>query len=158
MHRPPPGPPRWCPTPSHHNPASGWVPADHDNVIKREHFPRYWPFVWEFTGHRWIPPQRPVTLEPGYFLAWPNNWVHNRDVGDSRRHHAHYDVTLMFHRRAPGPRDPKTRQGTRTLARATATGWSTPFINYNSKSNRFLWRDLDRHSPSFTIPPIFKHV
>ena len=26
----------------------------HDDVIKWKHFPRYWPFVWESTGHRWI--------------------------------------------------------------------------------------------------------
>ena len=26
----------------------------HADVIKWEHFPRYWPFVREFTGHRWI--------------------------------------------------------------------------------------------------------
>ena len=33
----------------------------HDDVIKWKHFPRYWPFVREFTGHRWIPAQSPVT-------------------------------------------------------------------------------------------------
>ena len=27
----------------------------HDDVIKWKPFPRYWPFVWEFTGPRWIP-------------------------------------------------------------------------------------------------------
>ena len=27
--------------------------------------------------------------------AWINGWVNNRDVGDLRRHRAHYDVTLM---------------------------------------------------------------
>ena len=27
----------------------------HDDVIKWKHFPRYWPFVREFTGRRWIP-------------------------------------------------------------------------------------------------------
>ena len=26
-----------------------------DDVIKWKLLPRYWPFVWEFTGHRWIP-------------------------------------------------------------------------------------------------------
>ena len=25
----------------------------------------------------------------------PNSWVNNRDTGDSRRHRAHYDVTVM---------------------------------------------------------------
>ena len=27
----------------------------HDDVIKWKHFPRYWPFARESTGHRWIP-------------------------------------------------------------------------------------------------------
>ena len=28
--------------------------------------------------------------------AWTDVWENNRDTGDSRRHHDHYDVTLMF--------------------------------------------------------------
>ena len=28
--------------------------------------------------------------------AWLNDWVENRDAGDSRRHRAHYDVTVKF--------------------------------------------------------------
>ena len=27
----------------------------HDDVIKWKHFARYWPFLWKFTSHRWIP-------------------------------------------------------------------------------------------------------
>ena len=27
--------------------------------------------------------------------AWMNDWVNNREAGDLRRHHAHYDATLM---------------------------------------------------------------
>ena len=27
----------------------------HDDVINWKHFPRYWPFCGEFTGHRWFP-------------------------------------------------------------------------------------------------------
>ena len=26
----------------------------HNDVIKRNHFPRYCPFVWECTGHQWF--------------------------------------------------------------------------------------------------------
>ena len=33
----------------------------HDDVIKWKHFPRYWPFVREFTGPGEFPAQRPVT-------------------------------------------------------------------------------------------------
>ena len=27
--------------------------------------------------------------------GWTNNWANNRDAGDLRRHHVHYDVTVM---------------------------------------------------------------
>ena len=30
--------------------------------------------------------------------AWTNDWVNNRDAGDLRRHHAHYDVSVMYNR------------------------------------------------------------
>ena len=28
--------------------------------------------------------------------AWINSWVNNREAGDLRRHHAHYDVTVLY--------------------------------------------------------------
>ena len=28
--------------------------------------------------------------------AWTNGWVNNQNAGDLRRHHAHYDVTLIW--------------------------------------------------------------
>ena len=40
----------------------------HDDVIKWKQFPRYWPFVWEFTGHRWIPRTKASDAELGCFL------------------------------------------------------------------------------------------
>ena len=62
-------------------------------------FPRYWPFVRGI--HRW-----PVnSLHKGQWrgalmfsliCAWTNSWVNNREAGDLRRHHAHYDVIVMF--------------------------------------------------------------
>ena len=64
----------------------------HDDVIKRKHFPRDWPFVRESTGHRWFPSQRPVTQSFGVFFDLCSN---NRDAGDVRRYHAHYDVNKM---------------------------------------------------------------
>ena len=41
--------------------------------------------------------QRPVTRSYDVFfdLAWTNDSVNNRQAGDLRRHHAHYDVTVM---------------------------------------------------------------
>ena len=40
----------------------------HDDVIKWKHFPRYWPFVREPTGHRWIPMTKASDVELWYFL------------------------------------------------------------------------------------------
>ena len=69
----------------------------HDDVIKWKHLPRYWPFVWEFTGPGEFPAQRPVTRSfDGFFTcAWITDWVNYREAGDLRRYRAHYDVTVM---------------------------------------------------------------
>ena len=37
------------------------------------------------------------TLVFSLICAWTNDWVNNRKAGDLRRHHAHYDVTVMAH-------------------------------------------------------------
>ena len=68
---------------------------NHDDVIKWKQYPRYWPFVREFTGHRWIPRTKPSDAELWCFLwsaPWMNGWVNTREAGDLRRHRAHYDV------------------------------------------------------------------
>ena len=41
--------------------------------------------------------QRPVTRTFDVFfdLRLKNGWVNNREAGDLRRHHAHYDVIVM---------------------------------------------------------------
>ena len=69
------------------------------DVIKWEHFPRYWPFVRSI--HRW-----PVdslhkyqwrgALMVSLICAWRNVWANNRGASDLRRHLAHYDITVMF--------------------------------------------------------------
>ena len=56
----------------------------------------------EFTGPRWIPLTKASDAElwcsPMFSLtwAWINGWVNNRETGDLRRHHAHYDVVVMY--------------------------------------------------------------
>ena len=40
----------------------------HDNAIKWQHFPRYWPFVRGIHRSRWIPPQRSVTRSVNVFF------------------------------------------------------------------------------------------
>ena len=71
----------------------------HDDVIKWKHFPRNWPFVREI--HR-SPVNFPHkgqwrgALMFSLIYAWINDWVNNREAGDLRRQHGHYDVIVMF--------------------------------------------------------------
>ena len=72
-----------------------WV---HDDVIKWKHFPRNWPFVREI--HR-SPVNFPHkgqwrgALMFSLMYAWINDWVNNREAGDLRLQHGHYDVIVM---------------------------------------------------------------
>ena len=67
-------------------------------VIKWKHFARYWPFVWGI--HRW-PVNSPHkgqwrrALMFSLIGAWINDSVNNGEVGDLRRHRAHYDRIVM---------------------------------------------------------------
>ena len=71
---------------------------EHDDVIKWKHFPRNWPFVREI--HR-SPVNFPHkgqwrgALMFSLIYAWINDWVNNREAGDLRRQHGHYDVIVM---------------------------------------------------------------
>ena len=69
----------------------------YDDVIKWNHFPRYWPY-WRGihrspvdSSHKgqW----RGVLM---FSLIWTKAWASNRDAGDLRRHCAHYDVIVML--------------------------------------------------------------
>ena len=63
-------------------------------------------FVWGI--HRWLrvihrsPVNSPHTdqwrgaLMFSLNCFWTNGWVNNQDAGDLRRHHTHYDVTVMW--------------------------------------------------------------
>ena len=70
----------------------------YDDIIKWKHFPRYWPFV---PGIHRSPVNSPHkaqwrgALMFSLIWAWMNGCENNREVGDSRRHRAHYDVTVM---------------------------------------------------------------
>ena len=72
---------------------------NHDDVIKWIHFPRYWPFV---RGIRRSPVNSPHkgqwrgALMFSLTYVWINVWVNNREAGDLKRYHAHYDVTVMM--------------------------------------------------------------
>ena len=75
-----------------------WV-GRHDDVIKRKHFLRYWPFVRGI--HRW--PVNSLHKGPwrgalmfSLICAWTNGWVNNRNASDLRRNRANYDITVML--------------------------------------------------------------
>ena len=70
----------------------------HYNVLKWKHFPRFWPFVGEIHRSPVNSPHKGQwsgTLMFSLIHASMNSWVNNREAGDLRRHHAHYDVTVM---------------------------------------------------------------
>ena len=77
-----------------------WLPSDftHDDVIRWNHFPRYWPFV---RGIHRSPGNSPHkgqwrgALMFSLISVWINGCVSNRESCDLRRYHAHYDVIVM---------------------------------------------------------------
>ena len=74
----------------------------HGDVIKWKHFPHNWPFVQGIhrspvnSQHKG---QRRGALMFSLICVRINDWVNNREAGDLRRYHAHYDVIVMdsFH-------------------------------------------------------------
>ena len=80
----------------------------HDDVIKWKHFPRSWPFV---QGIHRSPVNSPHkgqwrgALMFSLICTRINGWVNNGEAGDLRRHHFHYDVTVMIPSpvQKPGP-------------------------------------------------------
>ena len=71
----------------------------HDDVIKWKHFPRYWPSVWGIHRSPVHSPHKGQwhgALMFSFICAWINGWLNNREAGDLRRHHAHYDVIVML--------------------------------------------------------------
>ena len=74
------------------------LPKTHDDVIKWKHFLRYWPFV---RGIHRSPVNSPLkgqwrrALILSLICVWISGWVNNREAGNLRRYHAHYDVSVM---------------------------------------------------------------
>ena len=81
--------------------SSGLAPdhrrACNDDVIKC-YCPRYWPSVRGIhrsptdSTHKG---QWRGALKFSLICAWTNGWTNNRDAGDLRRHHTHYNVIMM---------------------------------------------------------------
>ena len=72
--------------------------ANHDDVIRWKHFPRYWPFV---RGIHRSPVNSPHkgqwrgALMFSVICVWINAWVNNHEAGGLRCHRGHCDVTVM---------------------------------------------------------------
>ena len=63
-----------------------------------ETFARNWPFVREIHRSPVNFPHKGQWLGALMFsliYAWINDWVNNREAGDLRRQHGHYDVIVM---------------------------------------------------------------
>ena len=73
-------------------------PISDDDVIKWEHFPRYWSFV---RGNSPVPVNSPHkgqwrgALMFSLICTRINGWVNNDEAGDLRRNRAHYGVIVM---------------------------------------------------------------
>ena len=59
--------------------------------IKWKHFPRCWPFVWEFPTQRLVTRNFDVSL----ICAWINGWVNNREAGDLRRNRTYGGIMQL---------------------------------------------------------------
>ena len=69
----------------------------HDDIIKRKHFPHYWPFVRGIHRSPVNSPHKGQWRGAWMFsliCVWTNNGVNNRDASDLRCHHTHYNITL----------------------------------------------------------------
>ena len=70
----------------------------HDDVIKWKHILRYWPPVPGIHRSLVNSPHKGQWRGASMFswiCPWINRWANNREVGDLRRRHVHYDVTIM---------------------------------------------------------------
>ena len=66
----------------------------HIDFMKWKHFPRYWPFMRGTNGHRWFPPQRPVTRN--FLDLRLNKWLskQSKRLWCKTPSH-HYDVIVI---------------------------------------------------------------
>ena len=77
------------------------LPPIHDDVIKREHFPRYCTFlkgIQRYVTNGFDFPHKGQwrgALMFSLICAWTNGWANNRYTADLKRHSAHYDVTVI---------------------------------------------------------------
>ena len=72
--------------------------SSHDDIIKWKHFPRYWPFVRGIRRSQVNSPRKSQwrgALMFSLICVWMNSCINNREAGDLRHHHTHYDITVI---------------------------------------------------------------
>ena len=97
------------------------------------------PLCGEFNGNRWIPCTKASDAELWCFFicVWIYGWVNNGEAGDLRRHHTHYDVTVMAPQSVPVIKH--TRPVLRLIARSRVRRPALPmlrmamFFSYSDK-------------------------
>ena len=57
---------------------------------------RYFNTIWKVPVNSPHKGQWRGALMFSLFCVWINGWVNNREAGDLRRHHGHYDVNVMI--------------------------------------------------------------
>ena len=70
----------------------------HDDIIKWKHFPCYRPFMQGIQQSLMDSPHKGQWWRALMFsltCVWINGWVNNREAGDLRCYHAHYEVSVM---------------------------------------------------------------
>ena len=138
--------------------------AFHDDVIKWKHFPRNWPFVREI--HR-SPVNFPHkgqwrgALMFSLIYPWINDWVNNREAGDLRRQHGHYDVIVMYspYSRAFAIRFSKSLQWCLWRLKSPASrSFAQPFVQaqVREKISRLRGTGLSERNPSDQWIPLKK--
>ena len=70
------------------------IVANHHDVIKWKHLPRYWPFARSPVNSPYKG-QWSGALVFSLICTRINGWVYNREAGDLRRNRTHYDVIVM---------------------------------------------------------------
>ena len=71
----------------------------HDDVIKWKHDRCYWTFVRGFHRSAMKSPHKGQwrgALKFSLICTWIDGWLNNREAGDTKRHRAHDDATVML--------------------------------------------------------------
>ena len=108
----------------------------HDDVFKRKHFPRYWPFVRGISRSPVNSSNKGQWHEALTFsvnCSWINGWVNNGEAGDLRRHRAHYDVIVMSYESQGANGIAATKQSKMKLF---CIFWGAHCLMYHRGSNR----------------------